>query len=411
MSSLWSFLLQTLTASGVAALVLAVKALFLDKLSPRWQFAAWLPLALALLLPAGWGGRYVLVNWPWYVETAKLLFTGSYDLTAVTAPVPLPTFVMPGRWDEWLFLLYCLGVLVLALSYTLAYLRLRLTLGRGAPAGEGRRAQLERVAEKYGLPTCPAVEVPGLPSAFLCGLVRPVLALPGGVEVDDKVILHELLHQKHRDTLWSVFLCALRCLHWCNPLLWYCARRAGNDLEALCDQRVLELLEGEERRDYGRILLSMANEVYPRSPGTSSLANGGENIRRRIEAIARFKRYPAGMALASGCVLLLLCVPVAMGAHSDTIWQTKVYEERATPLAAGIASARLTPCTTYAGAFDTYAKAVMTANGLYRIACAPEEDIPALVQPLRVTSGKVTYSPIGYHTIPYFWDSGAHMAR
>ena len=38
MTDLWSFLLQTLTASGVAALLLAVKALFRDKLSPRWQF-------------------------------------------------------------------------------------------------------------------------------------------------------------------------------------------------------------------------------------------------------------------------------------------------------------------------------------------------------------------------------------
>ena len=38
------------------------------------------------------------------------------------------------------------------------------------------------------------------------------------------------------------------------------------------------------------------------SPGTSSMANGGRNIRRRIEAIARFKKYPAGMALASVCV-------------------------------------------------------------------------------------------------------------
>ena len=41
MTDLWGFLLQTLTASGAAALLLVVKALFRDKLSPRWQFAAW----------------------------------------------------------------------------------------------------------------------------------------------------------------------------------------------------------------------------------------------------------------------------------------------------------------------------------------------------------------------------------
>lgn len=40
MRDIWAFLLQTLTASGAAVLLLAVKAMFRDKLSPRWQFSA-----------------------------------------------------------------------------------------------------------------------------------------------------------------------------------------------------------------------------------------------------------------------------------------------------------------------------------------------------------------------------------
>ena len=90
MTDLWSFLLQTLTASGAAALLLAVKALFRDKLSPRWQFGVWGVLALVLLLPAGGGGRYALFNWPLWVESAKTALTGDYSLTRVLAPIPLP---------------------------------------------------------------------------------------------------------------------------------------------------------------------------------------------------------------------------------------------------------------------------------------------------------------------------------
>ena len=41
MTDIWSFLLQTLTGSGVAVLLLVLKAMFRDKLSPRWQFAVW----------------------------------------------------------------------------------------------------------------------------------------------------------------------------------------------------------------------------------------------------------------------------------------------------------------------------------------------------------------------------------
>ena len=55
--------MQTLTASGVAVLLLAVKAMFRDKLSPRWQFGVWGVLAVVLLLPAGWGGRHAPLTW------------------------------------------------------------------------------------------------------------------------------------------------------------------------------------------------------------------------------------------------------------------------------------------------------------------------------------------------------------
>ena len=55
MFDLWAFLLQTLTASGVAALLLLLKALFQDKLPPKWQFAVWSVLALMLLLPGVFG--------------------------------------------------------------------------------------------------------------------------------------------------------------------------------------------------------------------------------------------------------------------------------------------------------------------------------------------------------------------
>ena len=96
MNDIWSVLLQTLTASGVAALLLALKAMFRDKLSPQWQFAAWGVLAMVLLRPAGWRGRYVLFNWPFYVELLRSALTGEYGALAhVTVPVPLPPLTAP----------------------------------------------------------------------------------------------------------------------------------------------------------------------------------------------------------------------------------------------------------------------------------------------------------------------------
>ena len=393
MTDLWSFLLQTLTASGAAALLLALKALFRDKLSPRWQFASWGILALVLLLPAGRGGRYVLVNWPLLVELARSALTGAYGaLARVTAPVPLPAPVPPRSPAEWLYAVYVLGAVFFLGRYLLAYVRLRRALRRGRPAEDSR---VRETAEKYGLPACPALEAEGLPTAFVCGVLRPVLVLPAGGETDEKVLLHELLHLRYRDAAWGVLICLLRCLHWCNPLLWYCAGRAGNDLEALCDQRVLERLEGEDRRDYGRILLGMAGEKYAWVPGTSSIANGGRNIRRRIEAIARFKKYPEGMALVSVCVVLVVGLPLLAGTRAGASDGRMLYGQAKAPffdpVDTAMAAARTTRCTTYAGAMDAYAKALMVSHVPYRAMCAPLGEQEALAETLREEANRGTW--------------------
>lgn len=381
MTDLWTLLLQTLTASGAAALLLVLKTLFRDKLSPRWQFGAWGVLGLVLLCPAGLGGRWALFPWARWVEAARSTFTGEYGaLAQVTAPIPLFRLSPPQTIADWLFILYTAGVLFFLLRYAWSYLRLRQALTRAHPQ---ENAAVQAAATRFGLSSCPAAEIPGLPSAFVCGIFRPVLALPAEQTPDEKVLLHELMHLHHHDILWGLVICFFRCLHWCNPLLWLCCNLAQNDLEALCDQRVLERLEGEERRDYGRILLSMADERCARFPGTSSIANGRRNIRRRMEAIVRFKRYPAGMGLVSVCILLAVAVPLLTGHSSDVPADFSAHHSTAWNLA----SARTVYCTTSDGAFDTYAKAVLSENSrdfrqvlAYRAICAPLSEQNALAE-------------------------------
>ena len=60
MESIWSFLLQTLSVSVAAAVLLLLKYLLQDKLSPRWQYGIWGVLALRILLPAGTARQVLL---------------------------------------------------------------------------------------------------------------------------------------------------------------------------------------------------------------------------------------------------------------------------------------------------------------------------------------------------------------
>lgn len=72
MDNLWSVLAQTLALSVAAAVLLAAKRLFLDKLSPRWQYGVWAILALRALLPAGLLGRTLVPGGRVVLEAARL---------------------------------------------------------------------------------------------------------------------------------------------------------------------------------------------------------------------------------------------------------------------------------------------------------------------------------------------------
>lgn len=410
MDNLWSVLAQTLALSVAALVLLAAKRLFLDKLSPRWQYGVWAILALRALLPAGLLGRTLVPGGRVVLEAARLqvelplssVLTDPYGVTEVLAPVPLFPFGLPvpGSITDVLFYVYAAGVLLLALWFFLSYARLRAAIRRGLSPAPEVLAQVEGVAARYGLKAPRRVVVlPGLESAFVCGPLRPVLALPGR-PVDDKVLLHELLHLRHGDVWAGVGVCALRCLHWCNPLIWYCCDRMQNDCEALCDQRVLERLEGEERRAYGVILLSMADGRYARAPGTSSMANGGRNIKARIQAIARFRRYPAGMALASGCVAAVLALTCLGGVSGAA--EVPGGTDRG---ALALAQAQLNRPTTVAGALDTYAKAILCDSPVYFSMVLPE---PA--RELAWQTGLAPYQEVELEDSP-FWTLGFHWHR
>ena len=385
MSNIWEVLLQSINLSIAALILLIVKAALQDKLSPRWQYGVWSVLALRALWPVSME-RSLFFKLPLWIEVWKSRAEYSRDSVLASAWEPLTPrhglpeiSALPRSLTDWLFAIYCLGVLIFLLWHLVSYIRLRCLLRLGGAPSPELSSLLDSVCRRHALRPCPVVTLPGLDSAFVCGVIRPVLAVPESGIPDEKVLLHELLHLRHRDVLQNVFWLLLRALHWFNPLLIPVWNRIGSDLEALCDQRVLERLEGEERRDYGLVLLSMASKKYARAPGTSSISNGADNISLRIEAIARFKKYPAGMALVSVCAGVLLCFSMLCGtaiAYSGADY----YPNDSRQLDRAMAVARLRRCSTPDAAVDTYAKALLCQNAVYLAVCTPLDTHQSLAQ-------------------------------
>ena len=386
MTNIWGFLLQTLTVSGVALVLLIIKRLLRDKVSPDMQYVFWLALAVRMLLPVR-AGVSILFSFPVWVETLKAkteralssAYSGMYELVDNRHVLPVCD-ALPVSVTDWLFVIYVAGIAVVLLGYALAYISLRIAIAR-ADEDAGQQARADEVAKRYGLHTVRVRVAKGIRTPFVCGVLSPVLVLPKDRETDGLVILHELLHREHHDPAKSMCWCVLRALHWCNPFLWYVVNRIENDLETCNDQRVLACVEGEQRRAYGNTLLSMATSRYARMPGTSSISNGRKNIARRIEAIVRFKTYPKGVTFALVCIALVLGSASVRGetlASGD--WQ---HPKEADELDASLAKSRVRRATTLAGALDTFAKGLLFQNGIYLAMASPLEQQAKLYETMK----------------------------
>ncbi|MCD7951248.1 MAG: M56 family metallopeptidase [Erysipelotrichaceae bacterium] len=375
MLNIWSVLNQTIHVSIVAGILLLLKYLLKDKLSPRWQYHIWIILFISVLIPVGLFHAYIIPQVHVLLEMFKSIVESNLNSTYSSAYMPVyNTFILPyitslpASVTDMIFLIYIIGIIVSIIKNIFEYAKLKLVISKGRLISEYTKNQITLICQQYHLKVYKTVIIEQMPSPFVFGVIKPALVLTNE-NIDDKVILHELLHLKYHDSMQNIIWSLLVCLHWFNPFMHYIHHIIGNDLESLCDQRVLELLEGEDRREYGKILLSMTNNQFPRGFGTTSLSNGSKNIKKRIEAIVRFKKYPKGMLIVSICIGILL-LPLSVG-----ITTTSGYYNDITSTNYNLAGARLTTCSTYLGAIDTYAKAIILQNDVYYSMVMSEEDL------------------------------------
>ena len=384
MHNIWEFLLLTTTLSLAALILLILKKLLSDKLSPRWQYSIWILLILRLIIPIPVYNRYVLLPLPQWIETLKFTleqnFTSAYSKTfePLSAPFGIPIVQkLPSSPTDIIFLIYAVGVAAVLIYYITSYLRLCRLVKIGSAVSAANESNLKEAAALCGCSVSKAVELENVPSAFVFGIFKPVLVLPTGIITDHKVLLHELMHLKYHDSLQSVLWSLIRALNWCNPFMHYVISKILSDMEALCDQRVLEILDGEDRREYGKILLSMVNEKYPSAFGTTSISNGGKEIAARIKCIVHFKKYPRGMKLVSICIGFILLQPLFAGIANSNVFAFASENNVSTTLSklnSAFAAIRVNRCTTVAGAIDTYAKGICYENGIYLAAASPLAD-------------------------------------
>ena len=315
-----------LPASVLILVVVLLRRLLRGRISPRLQYALWLPVAIRLLVPGP--------LFPAPVSVAGAARELSISLEEVRQEAPpaagLPRPVLPDqcagvpesaapeipapgpdsgprRAADWPGLLWKAGMVLTAAALTASDLTLARRLRKCR-----KRLYLPPDTGAWEIPVYLAEE---LASPCLFGVLRPAVYVSREAlraEHFEHILLHEQTHRRHGDHLWALVRSVCLVIHWYNPLVWLAASLSRRDCELSCDDGVIRRLGEARRLDYGATLLKMV--VPGRTPAdllrTATTMTAGK--RTMVQRISFIAHRPRMLKITLAAVVLVMCGAVVL---------------------------------------------------------------------------------------------------
>ena len=329
------FLICNVFISGIIIILLISKLIFKNNLSSRMQYNLWLLLLGLLAVPFI---PFRLVSFPqissWLrsvrnysashadVGANNVMDTGLSGTTnwmnnfalSVNKDTPSVTgYILLGIW--------IVGMLAMMILIIKSSLRLR-TIKRSALSlqnPEVRRLYNKCLNEMKIARNIPVYSTAFLKSPIIVGLLKPCIYLPIHLisdyhESDMRyMLLHELQHYRHKDSLANYLMNFVGVLYWFNPFVWFALREMRNDREIACDTSVLKMLEADDYEDYGNTLINFIEKVSSSPfPFASSLSGNMKQMKRRIINIASYEK-PTFYKKLKGLTAFILIVVLILG--------------------------------------------------------------------------------------------------
>ena len=329
--TVFNFLLEaTVIGSVIILLVIAVRALLRDRLGSRAIYAAWLLVALRLLLPLSLpnpvmdefrpGFSVDVAARPVADQVRQRVIDASYSASTLLDGVEggaleaLAQHTSSGVAGKWILLGWLCVALALGggMAWRNARFRARVQRDRVRALEGDEQTMLESLCRRYRVKPVPVYFVDHLPSACLIGVVHPFIAVPLDTSPEhlSLVLAHELCHRRAHDPFWSIVRNCCVALHWFNPLVWLGARLSRVDAEMACDDRVTAKLQDIDRLAYANSIVSASgrsgNAACVHATGTTLT---GRHLRQRVTAVIRCvrgNRWAIALgSLAAAAVLLV----------------------------------------------------------------------------------------------------------
>jgi bla regulator protein BlaR1 len=356
-SAWWSWMLPMLWQTALlAGFVLAVDFFLRRRGWPQVRYVLWLLVLARLAIPPSFAlatslSARLLALKPTSPAVVRTVADPRSSTPVAVMPAPplsasaarqpamlaasIPAVSVPLSSKAWA-MLASTAVSLFFLCWLVARLfRLRRMAGRASAAPAHIVEALAHHAAQLKLRRLPRVVITdAVPSAAVCGILRPILFLPESYqdlprEQLGHILLHELAHLKRGDLIVNAVQSLLHIVYWFNPVLWLAARRLRHLREICCDATVANLLR-ERTSDYCVTLVNAADRLsgagFGMGLGLLGLFEGPARLRQRIEQLARpswkhrrLRRFTAAAlaAIVILCVLPMAPVRVASGADSE----------------------------------------------------------------------------------------------
>ena len=187
--------------------------------------------------------------------------------------IRLPAISSQLVWIVW----GCVAALIVAVSL-LAYLRLQ--------------KQVKGAAKVRG-----GYESNQIETAFVLGFFKPKIYIPSGMSpaARTQILAHERTHLEKGDHWMKVIAFLALALHWFNPLVWVAYLMLCKDIEIACDERVVQFMELDERKQYASALLQCStNRIYY---AACPVAFGEVSVKYRIKSALSYRKPAVWMSL------------------------------------------------------------------------------------------------------------------
>ncbi|HHT7155957.1 transcriptional regulator [Bacillus thuringiensis serovar andalousiensis] len=364
LSAFFDWMLETsIMASILVGLILCIKVLFRNKLTPRWQYMLWIILIIRLVLPWSPDSSYSIYSVLTYknddgfissgnpvanfltkermqelksIDNTKILTkedTYTSSSTQTTQANKIQTGINEKQDDATIsFYTICMyiwlvGVILLSVTTFIMNRRLLLYIKKQPVITDKKIIEIfEKCKESMSIQRDIPLLVSGnVSSPTVFGFIRPKLLLSTGhMKILDEqqlryIFHHELAHIKRRDVGVNWLMHGLLILNWFNPILWYAYSCMREDQELACDALTLTYIDSEEQIAYGHTIISLLEHYsgYYQVPSVANFSKNKRMLKRRILMIKKFQKKSYRWSVLGAVAVIAVSSVSLLNARAD----------------------------------------------------------------------------------------------